>query len=82
MSIQTAGSEPISGLFDLCGKIQERLNEAHVIANKLVGAVPSDETAAKDADTNYLNDLERKLRIILRDTGSLVKRLQEMEQHF
>jgi len=84
MSARTtiAESEPISGLFDLCGKVQERLNEAHIVANKLVGAVPSDEAAAKDADTNYLSDLEHKLRIVLRDTGSLVKRLQEMERCF
>lgn len=84
MNIQTAGteSEPISGLFDLCGKVQERLTEAHVIANKLVGPTPDDELNAKDADTNYLNDLEHKLRAILRDTGNLVTRLQEMERCF
>jgi len=75
-------NEPISGLFDLCGKIQEHLNEAHTIASKLVGAVPDDEAAAIDADTDYLHDLERKLRSILRNMGNLVGRLQEMERRF
>lgn len=86
INMQTAetGSEPISGLFDLCGKVQEQLTEAHVIANKLAGPVPvpDNEAAAKDTDTDYLNDLKRKLRMILRDMGNLVERLQDMERRF
>ena len=80
--MQETGNEPVLGLFDQCGKIQERLNEAHVITNKLIGAVPDNEIAAKDADTDYLSNLERKLRAILRSAGSLIERLQEMERRF
>ena len=80
--MQAPENEPVSGLFDLCGKIREHLNETHVIADKLAGAVPDDEIAEKEVDTYYLNDLERKLRAILRDTNNLVGRLQEIERRF
>lgn len=80
--MQATGSEPVSGLFDLCSKIQERLKEAYVITNKLIGAVPDNETAPKDADTNHLSNLECQLRVILRGAGSLIERLQEMERRF
>lgn len=79
--MQGTENEPRSGLFDQCGKVQERLNEAHVIAAKLVGVMPEAEAKAKSDDI-YLDSLAHKLRDISRDVGNLVKQLQEIERRF
>lgn len=81
MDMQETGSEPTSGLFDQCGKIQERLNEAHLIAAKLVGLTPEAEAKPKENDV-YLESLARKLGGILRDVSNLARQLQEIERRF
>ena len=79
--MQAPENEPVSGLFDQCSKIQEKLNEAHVIATRLIGGIPDDNTASTDGDV-YLENLARRLRDISRDAGNLVKQLQEIERRF
>ena len=75
-------TEPVSGLFDQCGKIQERLNEAHVITAKLIGATPEPEAQSKKDDDIYLDNLAHRLRDILRDAGKLVEQLEEIGRRF